>query len=454
MGRSLTVRLLLGAALWLVVALAGSWIVLTGLFEDHLRQQMVAELDSHLNQLIANFVIDADGTLTGVRPLSDPRFVRPYSGLYWQVENEGAGRALRSRSLWDVALALPPDQLADGERHRHDLHGPNGSTVFVLEQTVRPAMGGSARVAVGLDLVRLEQPFDRFGRALALSLGVIGVGILLAAVAQVFLGLRPLARLRRSLADVRAGAVRRIDGRWPGEVEPLVADFNSVLEHDAAVLQRAREQAGNLAHALKTPLSVLLNRVRTLEGPLREELEGDLAEIDRQVRRRLAHARTAGGPGGLGLVTPVRERLNALRRTILRAYPDRTLALEITVPEGLHAPCDRQDFDEVAGNLLDNAAKWAAGRILATAQSANGWFTLIIADDGPGLPAAVRDAVFERGRRLDERIQGSGLGLAIVRDIVSLYGGDVTLGESVWGGVEVVVHLPLLWPAPLQGSRL
>ncbi|WP_109118172.1 sensor histidine kinase [Azospirillum sp. TSO22-1] len=438
MPRSLRARLLIGAGLWLAVAMAGSWLALTALFRDHLQQQVEATLATHLDQLLANLDFPADGPPT-VRPLSDPRFAKPFSGLYWQIDRPD--EPLRSRSLWDVALPLPQDHPGSGELHRHEILGPRDRPLLVVERIVQPPSGDPLRVAVAADRAELDRPAEQFGHALAASLAMVAAGILAAALAQVTLGLRPLGRLGAALARMRRGAAQRIEGTWPTEVQPLVGDFNAVLDHDAAVVARARTQAGNLAHALKTPLSVLRNRMQAADPALRSAVLEDIETMRRHVDHHLARARAAARTVG-GSRTPVRARLSSLARVATLAHPDRAVSVTVQADDALLAPVEVQDFDEIAGNLLDNAVKWAGGAIRAAAESRDGGFVLTIEDDGPGLPVAARDRVFARGERLDEQTPGSGLGLAIVRDVVELYGGGVALDAGALGGLRVTVRLP------------
>lgn len=438
MPHSLRARLLIGAGLWLAVAMVGSWLALTALFRSHLQEQVEATLATHLDQLIANLDLPADA-LPAVRPLSEPRFAKPFSGLYWQIERAGASQ--RSRSLWDVALALPQDEPGDGELHRHEVAGPRDRPLLVVERIVQPPAGEPVRVAVAADRAELDRPAERFSHALAASLAVVAAGILAAALAQVTLGLRPLGRLGSALTRLRQGAAERIDGVWPTEVQPLVDDFNAVLTHDAAVVARARTQAGNLAHALKTPLSVLRNRMQTADPALRAAVLDDIEAMRRHVDHHLARARAAARTVG-GSRTPAAARLASLARVATLAHPERAVSVAVDADPALLAPLEMQDFDEIVGNLLDNAVKWAGGRVRAAVGREGNAFVLSVEDDGPGLPPVARERVLARGERLDEQTPGSGLGLAIVRDVVELYGGGIGLDTGRFGGLRVTIRLP------------
>jgi len=443
---SLRFRLLAGAAVWIALALAVAGFILSSLFQDHVRRRFEAELATHLEQLAALLELDADGRLAVRQPLSDPRFRRPLSGLYWQV---GAGdAALRSRSLWDGVLALPPDTLASGDLHRHVMAGPAGQTLTVLERTVvLPDRAEPDRVAVAADQGELVRVTHAFNMTLALSLGVLAMALIAAALVQVQVGLRPLARLRDELADVRAGRKKRFAAPMPTEVQPLVEDLNALLTHAEEVVGRGRLQAGNLAHALKTNLAVLANEAGTLnEGNARAvgaTIARQIEVMRRHVDHHMARARAAASRGVPGISTPVLECAATLARVMrtLHAAADLDIAVDVA-PEHVFAG-EREDLDEMLGNLVDNACKWARRRVVIASRSeAGGMLTLTVDDDGPGLPEERREAVLRPGVRLDESVPGAGLGLAVVRDLARLYGGDARLQASPLGGLRVALRLP------------
>ena len=446
---SLSFRLLLGAALWIALALLAAGVLLTRIFAAHLEDQFATRQEALLNQLAANLEVDPQDGLTLTQGLSPPQFETPYSGYYWQVQGEDGDVLLRARSLWDGALDLPEDTLLDGQVHRHRLTGPDGAPVIAFERAVRlPGRERRLRLAVARNTAVLDDAVQEFERVLVLSLGVLGLGLIAAAVGQVAGGLRPLARLRRALAAVRAGRAQRLDGAYPAEIQPLVDDLNAVLQRNAAVVERARTQAGNLAHGLKTPLSVLSNEAGALEQAGQNAFAQRIAEqtraMQRQVDYHLARARAAAAvdvPGSRAEVRPVLERL---ARTMPKLHADKQLDVRA---ESEGAPAfrgDRQDLEEMLGNLVDNACKWARARVRLSARTAPvaGWLVIAVEDDGPGLPADQRAAVFDRGRRLDTSVAGSGLGLAIVAELAALYGGSVDLGDSDLGGLRATLTLP------------
>lgn len=446
--RSLRFRLLAGALVWTALALAVAGAILADLFREHVQERVEAELVTHLDQLTVAFEVGSDAWPRLARRLSDPRFERPLSGLYWQAL-VGDRQELRSRSLWDQSLALPLDRLAAGELHRHALPGPAGAPLLLVERTVLlEGARAPLRLAVAAETRLVEEPAAAFARTLTLSLAVLGLSLLGAAVVQVEVGLRPLARLRRELSAVRLGLRKRFATSVPVEVEPLTQDLNLLLEHSEAVLARARVQAGNLAHALKAELAVLTNEVRELTPANVAEVAPGLGRRLERMRLHLDHhmarARAAAARGVPGVGTEVGEVVSGLVRTLERLHADRDLAFELDLAPGLRFGGEREDLQEMLGNLMDNAGKWARRRVRVSGRAAEeGGLVLAVEDDGPGLPPERQEAVPAPGVRLDETVPGAGLGLAIVRDLAELYGGSLRLGRAGGpGGLLAELHLP------------
>jgi len=379
--------------------------------------------------------------------LSDPRLQKPYSGLYWQVDGEGAHGLglLRSRSLWDTVLTVPADRLDDGQVHIHRIGGPDGATLVMMERVVTLAdhPGLPLRLIVAVDEQTMEGPVREFVGLLVLALCILAAGLAAAVFIQVWAGLAPLRRLRSGLADVRDGRSRALEGRFPDEVRPLVDEFNAVLGRDAEVVMRARTQAGNLAHAVKTPLAILANAAAAEDSALARLVAEQVGAARRQVDYHLARARAAAAVQVPGVRTPLRPALEALLRVMQRLHPDRVLSVEWRGAAGDAVfRGEEQDLQEMLGNLLDNACKWAASRVDVKVSVNGQGLVVSIDDDGPGLAPEVRQAVFERGVRTDEQVPGSGLGLGIVNDLARLYGGSVVLEASPGGGLRAVLSLP------------
>jgi len=425
-----------------------------GQFQQGLTQQ--------LDQLTARVALDGQGQPSvDDASLSDPRWLRPLSGLYWKINGQDQSILLRSRSLWDTTLANSSDVLTDATVHVHSITGPGGAPLMVLERVIRPAdaPGTLVRLLVAGDTQAVDTAVARFGGILALSLCVLLL-LLLAAWAQVALGLAPLQALQRALVALREGRSRQIEGPVPREVQPVVDGFNDVLARNAQVVERARQQAGNLAHAIKTPLAVLGQAAESAlaspggttalplaESALAQTVVDQVAIARRQVDWHLARARAAaahGLPGQCVLVEPV---LRGLLRVMDKVHALRGLQIRV-VPSapGLAFAGEEQDLQEMLGNLVDNACKWAHAVVevsVSADPSRNGSMLLIrVQDDGPGISPERREAVLARGVRMDESVPGSGLGLAIVVDLAHQYGGTLALDESAVGGLRATVRLP------------
>ena len=450
---SLRFRLLAATLAALSVALVLAGLLLAGLFREHVMRQFESALTDQLDQLTARLEVDASGQpqIDGQR-LSDPRWQRPYSGLYWQIDQlsaDGQTRdaVLRSRSLWDERLDLVTDALADGQRHVHPGTGPQGQPLLLVERTVRTgeAPGARWRLVVASDLVQTEQAVRDFNRMLALSLAALGLLLVLAAQAQVTVGLAPLKALQHALNRVRDGQAPRLQGGFPDELQPLVQDFNAVLDRNAEATARARTQAGNLAHALKTPLAVMAQAARdpAERNALPALVAEQVAVAQRQLDWQLARARAAATQGLPGQRTEVAPVIQGLLRVMGKVHAARDLHWRAPAPDNnpLFAG-EAQDLQDMLGNLLDNAARWAAHEVAVATQRQGDRLLITIDDDGPGIAPARRRAALTRGTRLDESVPGSGLGLHIVAELADLYGGALELDDSPLGGLRVRLTLP------------
>jgi signal transduction histidine kinase len=461
--RSLRFRLLAATIAALAVASVLAGLLLSSLFRDHVMRQFSQALTAQLDQVTARLELDAAGQpQIDPQTLSDPRWSRPYSGLYWQVDGAGQVRqrgALRSRSLWDATLSLPSDVLADGAVHVHEGTGPDGAALLLVERTVKRDSGGDDtvgtpwRLTVAADLRETVAAVGRFNGVLAASLVALFVLLCAAALAQIGIGLAPLRALQRTLAGVRAGTSPKLDGRFPSEVQPLVDDFNAVLERNAEVVARARTQAGNLAHAIKTPLAAMSQAAAVaLQRPetgteLAALVEEQVGVARRHVDWHLARARAAAAQGVPGARVPLQPVIHGLLRVLERVHAERGIALRcLPMAPDLAFAGEVQDLQEVLGNLLDNACKWARQEVRISAallgSGPGSRLQVVIDDDGPGIEPDRRESVMARGMRLDESVPGSGLGLAIVNELVGLYGGSVRLQAAPTGGLRVEVELP------------
>ncbi|MFT0533061.1 sensor histidine kinase [Castellaniella hirudinis] len=448
--RSLRLRLLVAVLAWVLLSVAVAGWGIQQLFRQHILAQLQSELNIHLDQLTASLQIDADGTVLPSTLPTDPRFSHPFSGLYWQVflpAQDGAPPRIlaRSRSLWDARLPVAYPDLRWGQDLRARAPGPGNTDLRLRVRAVEPAEGpyDDVVLVVAADRALWAEPISRFDRMLWMALGVLVLGMLLAAWLQVSYGVRPLLRLRQRLADLREGRAQRVAGEFPSEVQPLVDDFNQVLQRNAQGLERARQQAGNLAHALKTPLAVMANAAAAQDPALPRLVAEQVGTARRHVDFYLTHARAAAAVRVAGLRSPVLPLLEGLVRVMRRVHAERDLQYDLSaVGANLVFLGESQVFEEMLGNVLDNAGKWARRQVRVLASCRDGELELRVQDDGPGLSPERAETVFQRGIRADERTPGSGLGLGIVRDLADLYGGWARIEASPLGGACVVITLP------------
>lgn len=433
---SLTARLLLGAAVWLGLAVIASGLVLADAFRASVEHGLQQRLEAVQRSLIAGIEVTGDGAVTVASSRAEPRFETPYSGWYWQVSGDDRLLA-RSRSLWDFAFAAVAGEAGGAVHLRHE-SGPRGEPVLMIERDlIFPGRSGPLHVLVAASLAETAEEIEAFHRLLALALGGLALGLLGAVVLQVRFGLRPLGRLAVDLERLRSGAAARLGGDYPREIRPLVDATNRVLDHDAALIERARTHVGNLAHGLKTPLAILKAESAARGGDAVIDLQ--VAAMARLVDRHLGRARAvATGVGGLGDRTPVAPIARELILAMSRIFADRRLILDLDMDPAVSIAMDREDVAEILGNLLENACRHAAGHVRVSARQDAAATVIRVDDDGPGLDETQMAAVAARGVRFDE--SGSGLGLAIVGDLVALHDGSLTFARSELGGLSVCVR--------------
>jgi signal transduction histidine kinase len=442
--RSLRLRFLaLGMGL-LVVALFVAGVSLSALFARHLDRRAGQELDTHIETIAGTLRIDPQGAMSLSREPADPRFSRPFGGLYWQVDDHTSGRRLASRSLWDAELPASP-ALSPGSEDTRDVAGPQGAVLLLHERwLIVPvaAVDHLVRIAVAIDRSELDALRSGFARDAGLVLVALGLVLAAGVWIQIASGLRPLAALATAVAKVRSGTDRRLSPQVPSEVEPLVTEMNSLLETQERDLVRARDRAADLAHGLKTPLTALASDIRALRARGDSEIAGNLEALSdamqRHVERELARTRIRHGTSRAA--TPLAEAARRIVRVVERTPAAEGKRLKVTVADEVTLPLDADDLNELLGNLLDNAARHARSLIRITSQADAATISLTVEDDGAGLAEADRAVALSRGGRLD-RGGGAGLGLAIVQDIADAYGAEVTLGRSELGGLSARVTL-------------
>jgi signal transduction histidine kinase len=440
--RSIRLRLLVAAALSVVLALAIAGAGLTYLFERHVERRIEAEIAARLNQLIGGITVDKAGTVAVAEP-GDPRFAVPFSGLYWQVEKASARQIVRSRSLWDIVLPFPSDPHGTVT----EIAGPRKTTLLAAARAITlsgPEGDVPIRALVALDHAEVTRATNDFAYDLIPSLGMLALILIAAAWLQVTVGLAPLERLRRAVAGVISGRSARLATDVPDEVTPLVAEINRLLAAQELALTRARTRAADLAHGLKTPLQVLSGDVRTLrekgESQIADEIERIAATIARHVDRELARARlgVAMAPATPIEVRKVAERVVAV---LERTPRGRSLMFTIDIAENMRLGIDESDLAEILGNLGENACRFARNAIRIDGGENDDGLFVAVTDDGPGIPEARTKEALTRGGRLDEHSQGDGLGLAIVADTVEAYGGQLRL-EDAGPGLRAIIVFP------------
>lgn len=437
---SIRARLIALAAALTGIALVAGYIVIAGILEAFITDRFDAETGAVADALIAGAAIDAGGRLNAGPAPSDPRFDLPLSGWFWQLAQDGRVVA-KSPSLYDNVLNPPPLDFQGGRGL-----GPGNEPLRVLHQRFTlPGSNSTLAVTVTAPSAEIQASMSRLRRPLAVSLVILGLALAAASILQVAAGLRSLDRLGRDIRDIRAGRTESLPLPAVAELRPVATELNGLLEQNRAVLARAREHVGNLAHSLKTPLAALGNAL-----PAAHPGHVLIARMDRQIGWHLRRARSAASPRLLGQRTPVASVIEDILLVLRRPIRDSGLAAQVDIPPGLLFAGERQDLEEMTGNLLENAVKWSSHRIRVTARR-DGALQLRIAieDDGPGMPDDERALALTRGVRLDETgPPGSGLGLAIVADLAALHGGRLALERSPLGGLRAELRLPAIPPAP------
>jgi signal transduction histidine kinase len=446
---SLARRLVLLALGWSLAALVISAVVLALLFQQAALRRMDAGLAELIDQLLSGTTIEDSQPIAPV--LTDLRALRAYSGRYWQIATplpDGRVRPVaRSYSLFDSVLATPPDimtrfKAAPGTPIAYDTRGPQREPLRARAHYAE-LQGIPVVFVAAEDRSAIDRDVRNFIAWTAGAFILLGAGLIAAVVVQVRVGLRPLFALRREVATVRRGKAERLAGSYPSEVAPLADELNALLAHNQEVVERQRTHVGNLAHALKTPISVMVTEASQRPGALAEVVTRQAETMQRQVDHHLRRARAAARTQGMGERSSVAEVVDELARTLERIFRDKGVVIDWDVGDELFFQGERQDLLEIAGNAMENACKWCRGKVRVRGEALGPErFRLTIEDDGPGLPPDRREEVVRRGARLDENAPGSGLGLAILDELGRAYGGALKLGDSSLGGLLVEIELP------------
>jgi signal transduction histidine kinase len=450
---SLGARLFLSAAFCCILILVVAGLSLTAFYRRSAERGFDERLSVYIKQLVADLAAPPETERQTIGDLGEPRFDLPLTGWYWQITRLDGDRpnVRSSRSLVGGQLPKLLDQgLSPNSRGLRESYvsGPDDRMLRVLEREIDVGEDGRFTVAVAAPADEIEGDIQDFRLALTMTFVLLGLILVASTLVQVRFGLRPLVRLRAAVGAVRTGENPRIVGDYPPDLAPLAGELNQLIDTNQEILERARTQVGNLAHALKTPLSVMMNDAEAGVGEahLAQTVRTQAAVMRDQVQYYLDRARAAALSGALGGVTEVAPSLEALLRTFMKISQERAIQGNHSVPARLRFRGEKQDFEEMLGNLLDNAFKWADAKVEVSLEAGTGSpgksMALLIDDDGSGLPEEAMAEVIKRGRRLDETTPGSGLGLSIVVDLAKLYGGDLTLYRSPLGGLRARLALP------------
>jgi signal transduction histidine kinase len=456
---SLATRLFVSATAWVVVILLITGIVLSSVYRAASERAFDRRLNLYLRTLVADVATPDDPPDHQMQSLGEPLFELPLSGWYWQVtRTDGDKPDLRaSRSLWDKKLPKLEEQgnelTAAGIRIGY-VDGPEGQTLRMVERPVDLGADGKFLVMVAGDASEIFEETRAFDYYLGGTFAALSIVLVLTTIFQVRFGLAPLKRISDSIADIRSGRAERLEGEFPVEIAPLARETNALIDANREIVERARTHVGNLAHAIKTPLSVIVNEASARSGDAFAEKVLEQTDVMRdQVAHHLERARIAARLTIIGTVTEVTPVIEALRRTMEKIHRDRGIVIEVEADVAAKFRGERQDIEEMVGNLVDNACKWAEQRVFIEVLAERGatrgggmeggsTLRIIVDDDGRGLSPDERATVSRRGARLDESKPGSGLGLSIVVDLAALYGGSLTLGTAPIGGLRAELVLP------------
>ncbi|MDV6250787.1 ATP-binding protein [Vibrio sp. EA2] len=429
---SIKSRLVLAAVVWLTAMILAAGVTIPTQVYNYMVDDTRSQLSVFMDEIAAQLEIDKTGHLSLAAQLSDPRFSRPYSGLYWSASTKT--HLERSRSLWDKRIEYKElDQNAYGARDEK---------LITLEKVLYlPDYNGPIHVVVGIDEAPIKNTLQTLIGQLWLILGLLFAGVLTVILVQIAWSLSPLTKLQKELAELKSGNKTSLEETYPKEISPLIDDLNALLFHYQELLERARNHAGNLSHALKTPLSVLKNEVRTLAPTVQSRLDEPLNQIQSHIDYHLGRARMAGSMNILSVKANPAQRVDAIAMAFDKVYAQRDITLVNELDSELNVAVEKSDLDEMLGNLLENSYKWANRMIRVYSTQDKDNIRLIIEDDGPGIPKAQLNQVIQRGFRLDEETPGSGLGLNIVSEMAHSYRGKLALEGSKMGGLKATLIL-------------
>ncbi|WP_417792889.1 ATP-binding protein [Terasakiella pusilla] len=435
---SLQLRLILSSLIWMIASLVLTGVLIVSLFQGHIEKRFDGQLNDHLEELVAASEISPNGQLDLTWSPSDPRFNRPHSGWYWEILENGS--VIHQSNSLLMATVFPMGQQTD---RFFQTNGPSGEEIRLYSRQIAfPRSADRFVFIVAGPVSDMEDDIHTFSGNIILVLSVLSCVLLSMIVLQIKYGLLPLKRLTQSLSQIRSGDLEKMPTDFPLEVQPLATELNTLLDYNFTLLERARTQVGNLAHSLKSPIAVLMNEAKDVPGEKGILIRQHLNNAADSITRYLNKARIAGSSRLLGTKTDLGDVAADIKFSLDKLFDQSRLEISLSGMEGLIVRADPQDMEELFGNLMENACKWAKNQIVISGSSQAGQVLIQIEDDGPGVPLEHMNDLVQRGLRLDETKPGTGLGLHIASEIAALYGGQLDFFTSPLGGLGIKLTLP------------
>ena len=440
---SLALRLFLSASVWIIFTLFSGGLLLSNVFRESTQKAFEDKLNFFMETLIGASRVDSTSSITVVSELGDPRFFRPYSGWYWQI-NEKSKTLVRSRSMWDQVFTL--DKRLIGGRAKfidealrqttQNNPGVSSQNLVVIQREISfPGMSTPITFMVSGNTNEFEKNISRYNNILVSSLVLLGLGLFVSVFLQVKFGLLPLEKIKNSLFKIRNGDATKLEDIYPTEVSPLAKEINTLLDHNEKIISRAKMNVGNLAHALKTPVAVIKNHITAKKND--DVIDSQMIVIENYINKYLQKARASATSKLKKTKIDITEVIKKMRQIFKKINPELKIIFKSNNEKFLIAGSE-DDMDEIIGNVMENACKWTKTQVIIEIfKTSKDQIKLCISDDGPGLPEKKMKEVFDRGFRLDEQTQGTGLGLNIVKDAVENFSGSVWLEKSKFGGLKV-----------------
>jgi len=441
MHKSLTKRIITLSVFWIVIALVFTAILMGRFYRQHTEGHYDDHVFTHVEELVAAVETGSNGQLILTREPTDPRFHRPNSGWYWEIL-EGNKSLYRSPSLGTNLLDLSNTEVSESHEVQN-LVGPGGHKLRAQVVNVAyPHEAGALTIVATAPEMAISDDVQEFYLHIVTSFLVLGIGLSVAVVMQVRVALKPLNAIQSTISDIKAGKTERLPRDFPSDVQPLADELNFLLDHNETLLKRARNQLGDLAHSVKNPLTVIRNEARSMESKQGQLILDQSHVMANNIDHYLSRARIYGKQDAIGYRTNVKSVIDDLSFAVQHIHKERNVEIELQWMEDRWFRGEAQDLEEMTGNLIDNAFKWAKSKVVVKCDSDHNRLSLVIEDDGPGVAEEDLKTITRRGRKLDERSPGHGHGLGIVEDIANLYGGSLTLGRSDMGGLKAELDLP------------